>query len=49
MKKKKNICKFFSKFSKHFYIKKKSKKCNKKIKIKKYDSFIKKHIIYYEK
>ncbi len=49
MKKKKNISKFFSKNSKNFYIKKRSKKCKKKIKIKKFDFLIKKHTFYYEK
>ncbi|WP_259289158.1 50S ribosomal protein L33 [Candidatus Nasuia deltocephalinicola] len=49
MKKKKNISKFFSKFSKCFYIKKKSKKCNKKIQLKKFDFFKKRHLIHFEK
>ncbi|WP_259286166.1 hypothetical protein [Candidatus Nasuia deltocephalinicola] len=49
MKKKKNIYKFFSKFSKCFYIKKRSKKCDKKIKINKFDFLKKKHLMHYEK
>ncbi len=49
MKKKKNISKFFSKFSKSFYIKRRSRKCNKKIQIKKFDFLKKKHLMHFEK
>ncbi|WP_259286591.1 50S ribosomal protein L33 [Candidatus Nasuia deltocephalinicola] len=49
MKKKKNISKFLSKSSKCFYIKKRSKKSNKKIQIKKFDFLKKKHLMHFEK
>lgn len=49
MKNKKNLIKLLSlSNSKHFYIKKKSKKYNKILQIRKFDPIIKKHFLYKE-
>lgn len=49
MKNKKNLIKLLSSSnSKHFYVKKKSKKCKKNLQIKKFDPIIKKHVLYKE-